>query len=333
MAKTFLVVTSISQPNPVLHSLAVGSKNSGVELIVVGDEGSPPDFQLDGCRFYDLEQQVRLGFSFATLCPTKSYSRKNLGYLIALSEQAEIIIETDDDNYPEDAFWTERRRMILCRKQTEPGWTNVYRYFTNMEVWPRGMPLEHIKSKVPSLGSRLAPVEAPIQQGLADGNPDVDAIFRLTSSLQVKFRQEAAVALGVGVWCPFNSQNTTWWRDAAALLYLPSFCSFRMTDIWRSFVAQRIAWECGWSIAFHSSTVRQDRNEHDLMADFRDEIPGYLQNSNIASILTNTRLTPGVENISENLLLCYEALVNAEIVGTGEMALLSAWLHDVQQLD
>ncbi|MBV5271274.1 MAG: DUF288 domain-containing protein, partial [Afipia sp.] len=79
-------------------------------------------------------------------------------------------------------------------------------------------------------------------------NPDVDAIYRLTLPLPQSFREEQPVALGRNVWCPFNSQNTTWWKEAAPLLYLPSFCSFRMTDIWRSFVAQRIAWENGWHI-------------------------------------------------------------------------------------
>jgi hypothetical protein len=31
----------------------------------------------------------------------------------------------------------------------------------------------------------------------------------------------------------------------APLLYLPSHCCFRMTDIWRSFIAQRCLWELG----------------------------------------------------------------------------------------
>ena len=47
-----------------------------------------------------------------------------------------------------------------------------------------------------------------------------------------------------------------------------------MTDIWRSFVAQRIAWTNNWSVLFDEPTVWQERNEHDLMRDFRDEVPG-----------------------------------------------------------
>ena len=76
-------------------------------------------------------------------------------------------------------------------------------------------------------------------------------------------------------------------------MYLPSYCSFRMTDIWRSYVAQRIAWECGWSVLYHEPTVWQERNEHNLMKDFEDEIPGYTNNLNICKTLQALHLKPG----------------------------------------
>ena len=39
------------------------------------------------------------------------------------------------------------------------------------------------------------------------------------------------------------------------LLHLPAYCSFRMTYIWRSFVAQRIAAVNGSPMLFHKATV------------------------------------------------------------------------------
>ena len=126
-----------------------------------------------------------------------------------------------------------------------------------------------------------------------------------------------------------NSQNTTWWADAFPLLYLPAYCSFRMTDIWRGFVAQRIAWANGWSTLFHEPTVCQDRNEHDLMQDFKEEIPGYLMNREIAERLGGLDLAPGLDRIGENLLRCYQALVEMRAVGPEEVGLLNAWLEDL----
>lgn len=147
--------------------------------------------------------------------------------------------------------------------------------------------------------------DCPIQQGLADENPDVDAIYRLTFPLPQNFRSDRRVALGSGAWCPFNSQNTTWYPEAFPLLYLPAYCSFRMTDIWRSFVAQRIAWANGWSVLYHEPTVWQDRNDHDLMRDFADEIPGYMNNAQIAAGLDALPIKPGVGEIPANVQLCY----------------------------
>ena len=58
--KTALIVTSISAPNAVLKSLAAGAMQHDVEFIVIGDEKSPRDFQLDGCRFYGMDEQRKL---------------------------------------------------------------------------------------------------------------------------------------------------------------------------------------------------------------------------------------------------------------------------------
>jgi hypothetical protein len=104
-----------------------------------------------------------------------------------------------------------------------------------------------------------------------------------------------------------------------------------MTDIWRSFVAQRIAWENGWSIFFQSPTVYQDRNEHNLMRDFADEVPGFLHNDRIRGILESLSLAPGIGNIPANMERCYQALVDAALVGPGELKLLYAWVDDLAQ--
>jgi hypothetical protein len=105
-----------------------------------------------------------------------------------------------------------------------------------------------------------------------------------------------------------------------------------MTDIWRSFVAQRIAWENDWSILFESSTVWQDRNDHDLMRDFSDEVPGYLHNRKICDALQGVRLKSGTAAIGENLRICYEALVAGSFVKPEELDLVDAWLHDLAAL-
>lgn len=332
MKNTALVITSIANDShPVLKQYASETKLHGVAFIVIGDTKSPSQFALDGCDFYSTERQKGLTFSLIHNLPHKHYARKNLGYLIAIQKGADIIIETDDDNIPLADFWQPRIRAKQTRVLKNTGWTNVYQYFSDVNIWPRGFALEELQKPLPPLSKQIT-LECPVQQGLADDNPDVDAIYRLTQPLPVQFNQCDNVALGDQAICPFNSQNTTWFKEAFALLYLPSFCSFRMTDIWRSFIAQRILWTCDWTVLFHNSTVRQERNDHSLMADFKDEISGYTNNYEIMQTLNKLDLAAGKEAIPDNLLRCYEAMVEKKFIQAEELPLVEAWLHDLKTL-
>ena len=102
-----------------------------------------------------------------------------------------------------------------------------------------------------------------------------------------------------------------------------------MTDIWRSFIAQRIAWTCGWSILFHEATVIQERNSHDLLKDFEDEIPGYLHNAEICRQLEDMDLKSGKENLAENLIRCYRMLTKKQFINQVELPMVDAWIHDM----
>ncbi|MEP6922772.1 MAG: STELLO glycosyltransferase family protein [bacterium] len=328
---TTLIVTSIAGPNGVLKTLARGAEEHGWEFIVIGDEASPADFNLQGCRFFGLKEQYETLLKLARLCPTRHYARKNLGYLLAARANATIIVETDDDNIPYEAFWSNRERNQSISTRDGIGWVNVYHYFSDAEIWPRGFPLARIKDQISAFASLpVQYLDCPIQQGLVNENPDVDAIYRLVSTLPQSFRRDRRIGLTKGAWCPFSSQNTTWWRDVFPLMYLPAFCSFRMTDIWRSFVAQRIAWANDWGVMFHEPTLWQERNEHDLLRDFRDEIPGYLHNESIREALEKLSLRSGVDRLGENLQMCYEQLVSMALIDRKELALVAAWLEDLE---
>ena len=332
MENTALVITSIAnQDNKVLRKYAELCGQKEIPFILIGDTKSPKDFALESCSFYALEAQKKLDFKLAEIMPEKKYARKNLGYLIAMQKGAEVILETDDDNYPLASFWQKKERYMTAHLLEDKGWVNVYKYFTDVNIWPRGFALEKLLEPLPDLPGQVK-ITAPIQQGLADDNPDVDAIYRLILPLPIKFDQGDNVAIGRRTVCPFNSQNMTWFKEAFPLLYLPSYCSFRMTDIWRSFVAQRVAWECDWPILFHNATVWQDRNEHNLMKDFEDEIPGYTNNLQIIAELTNLKLEKGRDNIGANMLKCYEKLIDMQLVGAKEKQVLNAWLKDLEDL-
>jgi len=331
MSKKALIITSIAPDTlPVLHTYAKECKQRDIDYIVIGDTKSPKEFNIEGCDYWSVEKQLTLPFELAKIAPTKHYSRKNLGYLIAIKNGCEEIQETDDDNLPYESFWHTKNVEQMASHFTFKGWVNVYSYFTDSFIWARGYPLEELQNNQPELRNPYWK-HCPIQQGLADKNPDVDAIYRLTGKLPITFEKRNNLALGKNAWHPFNSQNTYWFKEAFPLLYLPSYCSFRMTDIWRSYIAQRIAWECDWSIYYHSPTVWQERNEHNLMADFEDEISGYKNNFNICKELQELTLKKGKENIFENLITCYQKLIDIGVIAKEELTLLNVWIADLQR--
>jgi hypothetical protein len=102
-----------------------------------------------------------------------------------------------------------------------------------------------------------------------------------------------------------------------------------MTDIWRSFVAQRCLWELGLSVVFHAPDMVQERNPHNLLSDFRQEVPGYLDNDRVRNLLEGLSLSSAPNAVGANLHRCYEALVAGRIVPKEEMELVEGWLADV----
>ena len=180
----------------------------------------------------------------------------------------------------------------------------------------------------------MADHEAPIQQGLADNAPDVDAVWRLVLDRPFDFEHHERPALWLppNTWCPFHSQSTRWWPRAYPLMYLPSYCSFRMTDIWRSFIAQRCLRAMGLGVVFHGPEVRQDRNMHNLMGDFADEIPGHTGNDRLVQALAALGLRPGPADLAANLRACHEKLIEAGLFPPREMGRVEAWCADLGEL-
>ena len=111
--------------------------------------------------------------------------------------------------------------------------------------------------------------ELAIIQSLADHNPDVDAIYRMTRPLPVYFRRSHAIIVPPPkAFVPLNAQATIFRETGLFSFLLPTTVSGRVSDIWRGFVAVRLLWETEFEVGFSSSFVSQYRNPHSYMDDF-----------------------------------------------------------------
>ena len=163
-----------------------------------------------------MEKQKTLGYRIHDLIPYKSYARKNIGYLYAIQHGAKVIYETDDHNCPTSGkitFHLQNTGEFYVYK-TDSSVVNPYEHFGQGSIWPRGYPLDRIADPPSHTFIKCAEVETSVQQGIVNGDPDVDAIFRLTRkdkdvSLNVEFDADAdPVVLPPKTLAPFNSQNT-----------------------------------------------------------------------------------------------------------------------------
>jgi hypothetical protein len=324
----WIVITSINRPTRSLEVVSSLCKQ-GWSAVVVGDTKTPADWQCPGVDFLSVDRQKEMFGDFAELLPYRHYCRKNLGYLYAMQRGAALVIDTDDDNIPYENFGGVIEQGVTGRFLTGPGWVNVYKWMIDgHHIWPRGLPLDAIDS-LGNMTETDQTFDCPIQQFLADNDPDVDAIFRLTQKGQFFFRKnEKPIVLDRDCWVPFNSQNTAFFAEAFPLLYLPCFVSFRMTDIWRSFVAQAALWRCGSRICFKSPTVEQIRNEHDLMKDFADEVVGYLGNRRIGIALAeaSAKIPAGI-SLSDVAIELWKSLEAIDVIPAKEMRIILAWFE------
>ncbi len=321
-----IVITSIYAP-----TLAVSlfrDLHPG-QVIVVGDRKTPKDWALDGVEYLGVDLQTTSSLRLARGLPWDHYARKNLGYLRAIERGAPVIWESDDDNLPYPDW---RFPPFAGRFDTLGGsdHINVYAVYTPQKIWPRGFPLDEVLRPDSALRGATE-CHVGVWQALADGDPDVDAIYRLTVGTEVDFdRSVPPRVLEPGSICPFNSQNTAFALHSFPLLYLPSTVTFRFTDILRGLVAQPILWAAGLTLGFTTSTVRQDRNEHDFIRDFASEIPCYLHARRVIEIVTPT--ADPERSVGENLHRAYTALAGVGLVADSEVALVEAWLDDLRDV-
>jgi hypothetical protein len=301
------VLTTINEPSLAVQNLM---NASGWCMVVIGDLKGPKTYDIPGVRpdsllFLDasFQNQITADSAFFAQIPWNHFARKNIGYVIAIARGARIIWDFDDDNvvtassFPPplqegslDVLWAPRGSGELKNATV----LNVYPSFgcPISPCWPRGFPLTLLRSEPPSRSEWTRSEDSKnvaILQSLANNDPDMDAIFRLVSPKPsgLYFRPLGPEALGLPpfIFCPANAQATLHRRDAFWGLLLPMTVSGRVSDIWRSYLVQRLLWDTGLRLAFAPPLVRQDRNVHNYIADFNAERQLYLQTEKFLEFL------------------------------------------------
>ena len=123
--KRFIVITSIFPPTDAVKKFA---RLEGWRLIVVGDKKTPRDWFWEGVQFISDRAQKRLNYEILGKLPWNHYARKMIGYLFAIENGAEVIVDTDDDNIPHKNWELPSFHQPYNLTLPAQGFVNIYKY-------------------------------------------------------------------------------------------------------------------------------------------------------------------------------------------------------------
>ena len=319
-----VIITTINKPT---ETILKHINNKEYDVIIVGDNKTPDDYKNLDCIYLDIPSQKKLFPALSELLPYNHYCRKNLGYLYAIKKNYKIIYETDDDNIPYDNFDNilQYKNIQIITEQNSV-WINIFKYFTyNAYIWPRGFPLSLLKNQ-PNFLIQCTDKTPSIINGLVENDPDVDALFRIVCSHQdsIKWEKDKCVLIDNKNVCVFNTQNTFWLNQELFIcLLIPSSVSFRYCDILRGIINNIILKKTNNYMMYSSPNVVQDRNEHDLIGDFKSEYQMYIHNENILNFIENN--IENITSVKQLLFLIYNNLLVNNVIIQKDIDILNKW--------
>lgn len=267
----YIVTTTINPPT--LATIKYSRKEDWT-LIVVGDTKTPHyEYENLNCIYLSPEYQEKTYPELSETIGWKSIQRRNIGFVEAYNRGADIVATVDDDNIPYDDWGTNvvvGETVEIDFYNTDLGVFDPLSVTEHNQVWHRGFPIDLVpyRSRV-SYGGKLKR-RVLVQADLWDGDPDIDAMARLSIRPIVKFDKIQGPYGSLSI-SPFNSQNTFLAREV-----IPYYSVFphvgRMDDIWGGYVLQHYYPK---SVVYNKASVYQDRNVQDLVTNLEKEIIGY----------------------------------------------------------
>jgi STELLO glycosyltransferases len=98
----------------------------------------------------------------------------------------------------------------------------------------------------------------------------------------------------------------------------------RVTDIWRSYFAQRLLWEVGGQLVFLPPSVFHVRNPHNLAMDFAEEVKLYTEADRLVTFLRDWK--PRSRTLPEMAMELAKGMAVETFWADSDAELVSAWV-------
>ncbi len=235
-----------------------------------------------------------------SLIPYNDNMRRLLGLIYIKKFNPKRVIFIDDDNFVSNKVDFLKGHSIVSTKVSgksiyiKSRWPNIYRYLqteNNLPIFPRGFPwskrdIKNFKFKFKKVKNKLVLANC----GFILGDPDIDAISRLFWKIKVKkIISKGNKLIGKNMFCPFNDQNTCI-DGKTSLLYFKPVSAGRNSDIWTSYLYNKISSLHDSLISYGMPHLTQIRNKHDIWKDFELEKLHNIYSDHFVQLLMNVKV-------------------------------------------
>lgn len=274
-----IVTTTINSPTKATLKFIELARKKNWIFIIVGDLKTPHEEYIELTNNHVIylhpDDQAKFYGDLSDVIGWRTIQRRNIGFVFAYNMGVEIIATVDDDNIPYDTWGDNLLVGTICEvdeyKNKLCDYFDPFSVTNQNHLWHRGFPIEHLeeKNQIDLVGRTK--VVCAVQADFWDGDPDIDAICRLTKKPLVKFNKFDPFMTRQPA--PFNSQNTFIHRSV-----FPEYSVWpgvgRMDDIWASYNTRTLLRE-GEAIVYSPASVYQERNPQDLVKNLENECIGY----------------------------------------------------------
>jgi hypothetical protein len=290
--KKIIVTTTINSPTKATLEFC---KKKEFDFLIVGDLKTPHieykklEKNYPQVKYLDPKEQEENYKEISDSIGWNCIQRRSIGFIYAYQKGYDIVASVDDDNIPYEN-WGEQifiGKTIECDfYETKNIVFDPLSITNHPYIWHRGFPIDLLDRRSDFEYKGKVNRKVLVQADLWDGDPDIDAMARLTIKPIVKFENINSPYCSNKI-SPFNSQNTFLHRDVLKYYIMLPFVG-RMDDIWASYILQSYFPD---SLVYFKPTVYQERNKQDLIKNLENEILGYRKTLNfIENILNFTEI-------------------------------------------
>ena len=259
---------------------------------------------------------------YASVIPERCHAETSFGLLVAWEEEADVIIELDDDVKSIDRERLVERHirnlfnntgMTLHSKSKWYNTIDALQIDTKNKFFPRGHPYSSVtRSREYTWKRESSP--CVLNMGLWSGCPDFDAltIFEMgcfDGRPRIRSQGTRATKLipGSGTYFAVSSMNTAFRREVVPgyyQLYMKYLGVDRFDDIWSGLFLKKIADHLGDAFSLGKPVVFHNKRPRDIFNDMRTELEGIIINESLWRIVDSIHLE------GDDYFKCYSELTD-----------------------